>query len=274
MLDSYDDWITGARELSQLGQDMIAEHDVYDSAFKPHTWASLNEKLFELDTAIGEESLHLRNKDLYLPPISYDPSISTEDQQAHAAYRALRESWHDHVDEANHQYFYPYDYDNNTKLMNRVDKLIDAGQLPHHSQQALRILHDDYVGYNNARQDIQTHLYDTDHAIEKSNSFLNTLEKLDRLDVTVDDIDGYKTWRDTSHKLVQSAEDFTEMGDVYCDRYLKENPEMQTHLQTGKDMLLNAIEQFAPSDTKRTMDVAAQHEQLELHQSRGHSIKM
>ena len=32
MLDSYDDWITNARELSEHGQNMIAENEVFDSA--------------------------------------------------------------------------------------------------------------------------------------------------------------------------------------------------------------------------------------------------
>ena len=77
-----------------------------------------------------------------------------------------------------------------------------------------------------------------------------------------------------ARKLVYTADDFTQMGDIHCERFLKYNPEMKAQLEVGKGMLLDAIKHYTPSDTKRTVDLVAQHEQAEIHQSSGRSMKL
>ncbi len=276
-LNAYEEWIIDARELSEHCQRLILEHEVYDSAFTPHSWDNMTTQLLELDTAIAEDSFYLRNKDLYLPPLAYDPSASTEEQQTHTAYRALRDKWHETVNEAE-AYSYDnchiYDYENPTKHMNTADTLIKSDHLPDQCDRALMLLREDHVGYQNAHTDIETHLQDINTALDKNDTFVDTLDKLDRLDVTIQDIDGFSTWKEDSQKLVDDTAYFTELEDVNYDRYFKSNPDALQTIQASKSKLQDAIERFTPAETKRKLAVAAQHEHHQQQQSTKHSISM
>ena len=84
--------------------------------------------------------------------------------------------------------------------MKGVDRAAQSEHLSNGLSRSLRILHDDYLHYDCARHDIQTHLEATNHALEKNETFLETLDKLDRLDVTPQDINGYTNWQDASQK--------------------------------------------------------------------------
>ena len=276
-LNAYEEWIIDARELSEHCQRLILEHEVYDSAFTPHSWDNMTTQLLELDTAITEDSFYLRNKDLYLPPLAYDPSASTEEQQTHTAYRALRDKWHETVNEAE-AYSYDnchiYNYENPTKHMNTADTLIKSDHLPDQCDRALILLREDHVGYQNAHTDIETHLQDINTALDKNDTFVDTLDKLDRLDVTIQDIDGFSTWKEDSQKLVDNTAYFTELEDVNYDRYFKSNPDALQTMQASKSKLQDAIERFTPAETKRKLAVAAQHEHHQQQQSTKHSISM
>ncbi len=261
-LDGYDNWLADAKELSTLGHESITEHSVYDSAFTPDTWSEITQYLADIDTAIGEDTVYLIAKDLYLPPIAYNPTLPTEQQDAHAAYRAHRENWHGHIAYAD-LYDYPYDARDNTKLMKVTEQLLDTKHIPAEARQALAILHDDFVGYKNAREDITHHLEKTKPALAKADSFIDSFEKVNGLNITPDDINGYTEWRAESQQLLNDAEQFTVAGNVYCDRYLKHNEEVKTDVEMYMIDLHDRMEHFSPCDTPRIDKAAAHYRVLE-----------
>ena len=278
-LDAYPNWLSDAKEIRALGQDIMLQQDIYDPCLTPDKWNKLHEQLYRLDSAIlinpdEENTFFMRNKDLYLPPLPASADQSQEALDAQLSYRALRNQWHEHISDAFQYDIHPYEYENHTELLRDMSAVKYKPELPRTAEEALDTLGSAHRDYHHARRDIESQLEKTDTALNAGNTFLHTVEKLQPLDVIVDDINGYDDWHDQAYNLVDKAETITADDDALYAPYLKYHPEISDRLQTASENLKHAIDQSPPFNNQRTLEIAAEHKQTEQHQTSGRGMKI
>ena len=269
-VESYQQWLTDAGELSARGENMIEYPDEFDCGFTPAKWQEFSERLLALDTAIGDhDSFFVLHGHLHLEPLPLLQSASEEALQVHASYRQLRNSWHDHIREDGGNQIHPYE-EVSPKLMNTMHHLSQSTHLPDSAKQAVSELFTEYSSYRNAFSEVETYLQNTQQSLDTNIGFHEIMLTRGHQKVYAEDLDGYQEWQDQATKLVRTGEKIVAEDSSTCTLYLKNNPDLKDKLETSIDNLKNTLENALPS---RTQEIA-QHQQLDQHRSISRGVRM
>ena len=268
-VESYNQWLSDARKLSTLGDNIIQQLKAYDCGFTPDKWQEFSKGLFALDTAIGENTFFLRHSQLYLEPLPHSPSGSEETLQAHALYRQVRDAWHEHIAIGEKDDPHPYE-DAPSRIVNAMHDLSQNTHLPDRAQRAISSLHNDCTSYRNSCSEVETYLQDTQRSLDSNRGFAKAIQKLNPQKVRAEDIEGYGEWQDQAAKLVHTGEEMMSKDSATSVLYLKHNPDLENKLKTNIGSLKNTLEDALPSRTQEF----AQHQQVDQHRSISRGMRM
>ena len=207
---SYDEWHDTAERLFAAGKAIADDRKTYGPCLEHHpgAWSGVHAGIRELGTALGRDttSLHHRQPELYLDPITRPVPDSQQAMDADASYCRLRDQWHTHVALAESTQTHPYHLKGHAAFIDDLRELRNLPDLATNAQQALDTLLHDYTHLHRDRQHIHAYLDEAEHALEKYQRFKDTEQKLSPLDVGVEDIKGYGEWKDRALRLADAGE--------------------------------------------------------------------
>ena len=241
---SYNEWHDTAERLLATGKAIVDDHKTYGPCLNHtfHAWMDVHASIRELESALGRDTTSLRHQqpELYLQPITRPVPTLDEAKEADASYRRLRDEWHKHVALAESTQTHPYHLKGHAVLIDAMRELRNLPDLAINAQQALDTLLHDYTHLHQDRQHIHAYLDEAEHALEKYQRFKDTEQKLSPLDVGLEDIKGYREWKDRALRLADDGEAM--LADL--QRYgihLKENPDLAQRIHADVQSLNAAI---------------------------------
>ena len=174
----------------------------------PGAWSGVHAGIRELESSLGRDttSLHHQQPELYLQPVTRPVPTLDEAKDADASYRRLRDEWHKHVALAESTQTHPYHLEGHAALIDAMRELRNLPDLATNARQALDTLLHDYTHLHRDRQHIHAYLDEAEHALEKYQSFEDTMQTLSPLDVRLEDIAGYGEWKDRTLRLADAGE--------------------------------------------------------------------
>ena len=206
---SYDEWHDTAERLLAAGKAIADDRKTYGPCLNhtPHAWKDVHASIRELASALGHDitSLHHRQPELYLEPITRPVPDSQQAKDADASYRRLRDEWHKHVALAESTQTHPYHLKGHAELIDATRELRNLPDLATNAQQALDTLLHDYTPLQQVRQHIHAYLEKAEHALEEYQRFKDTVQELSPLDVRLEDIEGYGEWKDRALRLTDTT---------------------------------------------------------------------
>ena len=207
---SHDEWHDTAERLLAAGKAIVVDRKTYGPCLdhRPGAWSGVHAGIRELAAALGRDitSLHHRQPELYLEPVTRPVPDSQQAKAADASYRRLRDEWHKHVALAESTQTHPYHLKGHAELIDAMRELRNLPDLATNAQQALDTLLHDYTPLQQVRQHIHAHLDKAEHALEEYQRFKDTVQKLSPLDVGLEDIKGYGEWKDRALRLADAGE--------------------------------------------------------------------
>ena len=241
---SYNEWRDAAERLLAAGKAIVDDHKTYGPCLN-HTlqaWMDVHASIRELESSLGRDtsSLHHQQPELYLQPVTRSVPTLDEAKDADASYRRLRDEWHKHVALAESTQTHPYHLEGHAALIDAMRELRNLPDLATNARQALDTLLHDYTHLHRDRQHIHAYLDEAEHALEKYQRFKDTEQKLSPLDVGLEDIKGYREWKDRALRLADDGEAM--LADL--QRYgihLKENPDLAQRIHADVQSLNAAI---------------------------------
>ena len=241
---SYNEWHDTAERLFAAGKAIVDDHKTYGPCLNHtfHAWKDVHASIRELESSLGRDTSSLRHQqpELYLQPITRPVPTLDEAKEADASYRRLRDEWHKHVALAESTQTHPYHLKGHAVLIDAMRELRNLPDLAINAQQALDTLLHDYTHLHQDRQHIHAYLDEAEHALEKYQRFKDTEQKLSPLDVGLEDIKGYREWKDRALRLADDGEAM--LADL--QRYgihLKENPDLAQRIHADVQSLNAAI---------------------------------
>ena len=270
-IDGYDEWRASTREISELGNNIARDPEVYDCGFTPEKWDEFRENLLELESAVGADTFFSRNAQLYLPQIPHALPGSDEALQAHASYRALYISWHDHIASTDGYDPHPYE-DVRSRIVNAMESLANNPELPDSAREAVSNMVGDYKNYRNTRSDVETFLQDADRALDARQGFTEAIDMQasHSQQVFAEDIEGYGAWQKDTAAVILSCEAIVKDQFDTASTYLKHHPDLKEKLTTAADTLKDALDDALPS---RTQDIT-QSQQIDQHRTVSRGMRM
>ena len=207
---SYNEWRDAAERLLAAGKAIVDNHKTYGPCLN-HTlqaWMDVHASIRELESSLGRDtsSLHHQQPELYLQPVTRSVTTLDEAKDADASYRRLRDEWHKHVALAESTQTHPYHLEGHAALIDAMRELRNLPDLATNARQALDTLLHDYTHLHRDRQHIHAYLDEAEHALEKYQSFEDTMQTLSPLDVRLEDIAGYGEWKDRTLRLADAGE--------------------------------------------------------------------
>ena len=207
---SYNEWRDAAERLLAAGKAIVDNHKTYGPCLN-HTlqaWMDVHASIRELESSLGRDtsSLHHQQPELYLQPVTRSVPTLDEAKDADASYRRLRDEWHKHVALAESTQTHPYHLEGHAALIDAMRELRNLPDLATNARQALDTLLHDYTHLHRDRQHIHAYLDEAEHALEKYQSFEDTMQTLSPLDVRLEDIAGYGEWKDRTLRLADAGE--------------------------------------------------------------------
>ena len=207
---SYNEWRDAAERLLAAGKAIVDDHKTYGPCLN-HTlqaWMDVHASIRELESSLGRDtsSLHHQQPELYLQPVTRSVPTLDEAKDADASYRRLRDEWHKHVALAESTQTHPYHLEGHAALIDAMRELRNLPDLATNARQALDTLLHDYTHLHRDRQHIHAYLDEAEHALEKYQSFEDTMQTLSPLDVRLEDIAGYGEWKDRTLRLADAGE--------------------------------------------------------------------
>ena len=207
---SYNEWRDAAERLLAAGKAIVDDHKTYGPCLN-HTlqaWMDVHASIRELESSLGRDtsSLHHQQPELYLQPVTRSVTTLDEAKDADASYRRLRDEWHKHVALAESTQTHPYHLEGHAALIDAMRELRNLPDLATNARQALDTLLHDYTHLHRDRQHIHAYLDEAEHALEKYQSFEDTMQTLSPLDVRLEDIAGYGEWKDRTLRLADAGE--------------------------------------------------------------------
>ena len=241
---SYDEWHDTAERLFAAGKAIADDRKTYGPCLEHHpgAWSGVHAGIRELGTALGRDttSLHHRQPELYLDPITRPVPDSQQAMDADASYCRLRDQWHTHVALAESTQTHPYHLKGHAAFIDDLRELRNLPDLATNAQQALDTLLHDYTHLHRDRQHIHAYLDEAEHALEKYQSFEDTMQTLSSLDVRLEDLAGYGEWKDRTLRLADAGEAM--LADLQHYRiHLKENPDLAHRIHADVQRLNAAI---------------------------------
>ena len=208
---SYNEWHDTAERLLATGKAIVDDHKTYGPCLNHtfHAWMDVHASIRELESSLGRDtsSLHHQQPELYLQPVTRSVPTLDEAKDADASYRRLRDEWHKHVALAESTQTHPYHLEGHAALIDAMrGELRNLPDLATNARQALDTLLHDYTHLHRDRQHIHAYLDEAEHALEKYQSFEDTMQTLSPLDVRLEDIAGYGEWKDRTLRLADAGE--------------------------------------------------------------------
>ena len=241
---SYNEWRDAAERLLAAGKAIVDDHKTYGPCLN-HTlqaWMDVHASIRELESSLGRDtsSLHHQQPELYLQPVTRSVPTLDEAKDADASYRRLRDEWHKHVALAESTQTHPYHLEGHAALIDAMRELRNLPDLATNARQALDTLLHDYTHLHRDRQHIHAYLDEAEHALEKYQSFEDTMQTLSSLDVRLEDLAGYGEWKDRTLRLADAGEAM--LADLQHYRiHLKENPDLAHRIHADVQRLNAAI---------------------------------
>ena len=241
---SYDEWRDAAERLLAAGKAIVDDHKTYGPCLN-HTlqaWMDVHASIRELESSLGRDtsSLHHQQPELYLQPVTRSVPTLDEAKDADASYRRLRDEWHKHVALAESTQTHPYHLEGHAALIDAMRELRNLPDLATNARQALDTLLHDYTHLHRDRQHIHAYLDEAEHALEKYQSFEDTMQTLSALDVRLEEIAGYGEWKDRTLRLADAGEAM--LADLQHYRiHLKEIPDLAHRIHADVQRLNAAI---------------------------------
>ena len=241
---SYNEWRDAAERLLAAGKAIVDNHKTYGPCLN-HTlqaWMDVHASIRELESSLGRDtsSLHHQQPELYLQPVTRSVPTLDEAKDADASYRRFRDEWHKHVALAESTQTHPYHLEGHAALIDAMRELRNLPDLATNARQALDTLLHDYTHLHRDRQHIHAYLDEAEHALEKYQSFEDTMQTLSSLDVRLEDLAGYGEWKDRTLRLADGGEAM--LADLQHYRiHLKENPDLAHRIHADVQRLNAAI---------------------------------
>ena len=241
---SYNEWRDAAERLLAAGKAIVDDHKTYGPCLN-HTlqaWMDVHASIRELESSLGRDtsSLHHQQPELYLQPVTRSVPTLDEAKDADASYRRLRDQWHKHVALAESTQTHPYHLEGHAALIDAMRELRNLPDLATNARQALDTLLHDYTHLHRDRQHIHAYLDEAEHALEKYQSFEDTMQTLSSLDVRLEVLAGYGEWKDRTLRLADAGEAM--LADLQHYRiHLKEIPDLAHRIHADVQRLNAAI---------------------------------
>ena len=207
---SYNEWRDAAERLLATGKAIADDWKTYGPCLEHHpgAWSGVHAGIRELESSLGRDTTSLRHQqpELYLQPITRPIPTLDEAKDADASYRRFRDEWHKHVALAESTQTHPYQLKGHAALIDAMRELRNLPDLATNAQHVLDTLLHDYTHLHRDRQHIHAYLDEAEHALEKYQSFEDTMQTLSPLDVRLEDIAGYGEWKDRTLRLADAGE--------------------------------------------------------------------
>ena len=240
---SYDEWHDTAERLLAAGE-AIVDQETYGPCLNHHpgAWSGVHAGIRELAAALGRDttSLHHRQPELYLEPITRPLPDSQQARDADASYRRLRDQWHEHVALEEDTKAHPYELQDHAPLIDAMRELRNLPDLATNARQALDTLLHDYTHFHRDRQHIHAHLDEAERALKEYRRFKLTMQELNPLDVRLEDIAGYGEWKDRALRLADAGEAILDDKERYSI-HLDDHPDVARRIRAGVAHLNGAI---------------------------------
>ena len=273
---SYDEWHDTAERLLAAGKAILDDHKTYGPCLNHHpgAWSGVHAGIRELGTALGREttSLHRRQPELVLDPITRPVPDSQQARDADASYRRLRDEWHKHVALAESAQTHPYHLKGHTALIDAMRELRNLPDLATDARQALDTLLHDYTPLQQVRQHIHAYLDEAEHALEKYQRFNDTMQTLSPLDVRLEDITGYGEWKDRALRLADAGEAILADPERFSI-HLDDRPNDARRIRSSVAHLNTALGREDASERRERGQDLSEHEENAQRQSTRRSIK-
>ena len=244
-LDAVPGQRAGIRQAAEEVRDALRDDRYRAFGCLNHTlqaWMDVHASIRELESALGRDtsSLHHQQPELYLQPVTRSVPTLDEAKDADASYRRLRDEWHKHVALAESTQTHPYHLEGHAALIDAMRELRNLPDLATNARQALDTLLHDYTHLHRDRQHIHAYLDEAEHALEKYQSFEDTMQTLSPLDVRLEDLAGYGEWKDRTLRLADAGEAI--LADLQHYRiHLKEIPDLAHRIHADVQRLNAAI---------------------------------
>ena len=273
---SYDEWHDAAERLLAAGKAIADDWKTYGPCLEHHpgAWSGVHASIRELESALGHDTTSLRHQqpELYLQPITRPVPTLDEAKEADASYRRLRDEWHKHVALAESTQTHPYHLEGHAVLIDDLRELRNQPDLATNAQQALDTLLHDYTHLHRDRQHIHAYLDEAEHALEKYQRFKDTEQKLSPLDVGLEDIKGYREWKDRALRLADAGETILADPERYSF-HLDDRPDDARRIRSSVALLNTALGRDEASKRRERGQDLSEHEENAQRQSTRRSIK-
>ena len=273
---SYNEWHDTAERLLATGKAIVDDHKTYGPCLNHtfHAWKDVHASIRELAAALGRDTTSLRHQqpELYLQPITRPVPTLDEAKEADASYRRLRDEWHKHVALAESTQTHPYHLKGHAVLIDAMRELRNLPDLATNAQQALDTLLHDYTHLHRDRQHIHAYLDEAEHALEKYQRFKDTEQKLSPLDVGLEDIKGYREWKDRALRLADAGETILADPERYSF-HLDDRPDDARRIRSSVALLNTALGRDEASERQERGQDLSEHEENAQRQSTRRSIK-
>ena len=273
---SYNEWHDTAERLLATGKAIVDDHKTYGPCLNHtfHAWMDVHASIRELESALGHDTTSLRHQqpELYLQPITRPVPTLDEAKEADASYRRLRDEWHKHVALAESTQTHPYHLKGHAVLIDAMRELRNLPDLATNAQQALDTLLHDYTHLHRDRQHIHAYFDEAEHALEKYQRFKDTEQKLSPLDVGLEDIKGYREWKDRALRLADAGETILADPERYSF-HLDDRPDDARRIRSSVALLNTALGRDEASERQERGQDLSEHEENAQRQSTRRSIK-
>ena len=273
---SYDEWHDTAERLLAAGKAIANDRKTYGPCLNHHpgAWSDVHAGIRELAAALGRDttSLHHRQPELYLEPITRPLPASQEAKEADASYRRLRDQWHKHVALAEATQAHPYHLKGHAELIDAMRELRDRPHLATNAQQALDTLVTHHADIQQARADIDDYLKETAHAFKMHQNLKDIAQRFSSLDVRLQDISSYTDWKERAEKLVDAGHAILDDRERY-GIHLHEHPETTRRIETDVQRLNAALGRDDTSISHERHQSLSEDEKTAERRSQRHGIK-
>ena len=273
---SYDEWHDTAERLLAAGQAIVDDHGTYEPCLEHHpgAWSGVHAGIRELAAALGRDttSLHHRQPELYLKPITRPLPDSQQTIDADASYRRLRDQWHEHVALAETSQVHPYQLPGHAPLIDAMAQLRDQPLLAAGARDALGTLLAHHADIQQAPADIDDYLKQTARAFQTLRNLEDTAQRFSSRGVTLEDMSVYADWKKHASDLADAGEAMLADRDRYSI-HLDDHPDDAQRIRASVAHLNTALGRDDASISRERGQSLSEDEKTAEHHSQRRGIK-
>ena len=273
---SYDEWPDTAERLFAAGKAITDDRKTYGPCLEHHpgAWSGVHAGIRELDAALGRDttSLHHRQPELYLEPITRPLPDSQQAIDADASYRRLRDQWHEHVALAETSQVHPYQLPGHASLIDTMAQLRDQPLLAAGARDALGTLLAHHADIQQAPADIDDYLKQTARAFQTLRNIEDTAQRFSSLGVTLEDMSVYADWKKRASDLADAGEAMLADRDRY-GIHLDDHPDDAKRIRVSVAHLNTALGRDDASKRRERGQDLSEHEENAQRHSTHRSFK-